>query len=223
MRPTSKGARLKRGRWMLSCKPLFAFSKALWRMSKRSGRGWAYLCISCLRCRCKLLWQWTPLGVNRVNSVQGRLRGIWCRFLGASWDRRQWSSTRSAQWLQCLFEGWWADVTIDVDEQTFWHFFYLCRVMDWAPSITYCASTRERAWHATWMIQLTYTASVTQWPVTIWTSFSFWHRSSTRPWWQVQEHEHYLSTQQWASTCIRATPHTYSGYHCPEKYFKHEH
>ena len=53
--------------------------------------------------------------------------------------------------------------------------------------------------------------------------FSFWHCSPTRPWWQVQEHEHYLLTQQWASTCIRATPHKYSGYHCPEKHFKREH
>ena len=94
--------------------------------------------------------------------------------------------------------------------------------MDWAPSITICASTRECSWRATWTIQLTFTASVTQWPVTIWTRFSFWQCSSTRPWWQVQEHEHYLSTQQWASTCIRATFHTCSGYHCPEKYFKHE-
>ena len=31
-----------------------------------------------------------------------------------------------------------------------------------------------------------------------------------------------MKTQQWASTCIRATPHTYSSYHCPEKRFKHE-
>jgi hypothetical protein len=92
--------------------------------------------------------------------------------------------------------------------------------MDWAPSITICASTRECSWRATWTIQLTFTASVTQWPVTIWTRFSFWQCSSTRPWWQVQEHEHYLSTQQWASTCIRATFHTYSGYHCPEKTFQ---
>ena len=95
--------------------------------------------------------------------------------------------------------------------------------MDWAPSITFCATTRERSWRAACLDdQITYTASVTQWPVTIWTSFSFWHCSSTRPWWQVQEHEHYLSTQQWASTCIRATPHTYSGYHCPGKHFNHE-
>ena len=43
--------------------------------------------------------------------------------------------------------------------------------MDWAPSIIFCATTREHFWRATWTIQLTYTASATQWPVTIWTTF----------------------------------------------------
>jgi hypothetical protein len=120
------------------------------------------------------------------------------------------------------WDGWahWRSqprgVQADDCKQTIWHFSHFCWVVDWAPSITFCATPRQRSWRATWTIQLgTYTASVTQWPVTIWTTFFFWHCSPTRSWWQVQEHEHYLSTQRWAKTCIRATRHTYSGYHCP--------
>jgi len=49
-----------------------------------------------------------------------------------------------------------------------------------------CATTRERAWRATWTIRPSCTSSATQWPVTIWTSFSFWHCNPTRSWWQVR-------------------------------------
>jgi hypothetical protein len=68
------------------------------------------------------------------------------------------------------------------------------------------------------MIQLAYTASVTQWPVTIWTSLS-WHCSSTWPWWQVQEHERPFNAAM-SKHLYTSYSHTYFGYHCPEKHLK---
>jgi len=79
MRPTSSDANFMGGGggWMLSCKPLyFAFSKPLRRMLRCSGVSMPLHFR--LRCRCRLLWQCTLLG------VQGRLREIRYRFLGAS-------------------------------------------------------------------------------------------------------------------------------------------